>query len=125
MAPLPGFHKLPGSSERYIRLSDGEEISRRQYENERFKQAGWDSWSEYQRHAREEQFQRWVVAERQEHGGSWREIVSPNSRFSRDYAAALHSGWSKKAHGPFAKLLENLGLRTHGANWDVGETQKA
>lgn len=125
MAPHPGYRRIPGSAERYTRLQDGAELSRRQYENERFRLAGWSNWSEYQRHAQNDQFQRWVVAERQSSGGSYRSIVHPTSQFSRDYAAALRSGWSKSASGPFARLLANLGLRPQNATWEVGQTPKA
>lgn len=125
MAPLPGYRKLPGRAERYERLSDGETISRRQYENERFRAGGWTSWSEYQRAAKTESFQRWAFIEKLRTGKTYSQIVNPMSGFSKKFIAAKHSNFTPEAHGAFADLLEYLELRDDDSDYDVGETQIA
>ena len=122
VAHLPGYTKLPGKAERY-KTPSGETISRRQYENKRFRQVGWRSWSEYQREARKPQFRRWVEKASSTLGPK-RQLKSPQSEFSRMYIEAKRTDWKHDADGPFSDFLKWLGIRDEQADYPVGDTPR-
>jgi CDP-glycerol glycerophosphotransferase (TagB/SpsB family) len=52
----------------------------------------------------------------------WNRTGKRNSDFHRLYQDALESKFDKSAFGPFARFLEEIGLREEGAWYDVGDT---
>lgn len=142
---LPGYKRLPGSARRY-QTPTGETISRRQYENRVFSSAGWESWSEYQRTARSDEFRRFAKSyAREQKGKPWfrqrggkesyasyqargkvpRGMLEPDSEFSQAYLAAKQSGFSTEVGGPFDRFLKMTGLRDPDATYDVGDSPGA
>lgn len=142
---LPGYSRLPGKSRRYLTPS-GESISRRAYENKVFQSAGWQSWADYQRTAKDPQYRAWREAaagnyrtkepyykakNRLSHGyykslGRSRVndfgLAEPDSEFNQAYLAARDAGFEHQSEGPFARFLTQIGLRNPTANFDVGDT---
>lgn len=119
--PLPGYKRIPGKASRY-RTPDGGEISRRQYENIRFRKAGWGSWSEYQRTAKTKEYRRFVTAAADEKGVSPRTLKNPESDFNQLYLEAKRDDWKNDPEGPFADFLVFIGVRAPDADYNVGET---
>lgn len=125
--PLPGFKRLPGKANRYVDPS-GKEISRRQYENIRFRKSGWKSWSEYQRTARatnprtgRKDYRRWAEAYADEKGISVRNAMT-DPDFMEAYNAAKDTSWKHDPDGEFADFLKLVGLRPDDADYNVGDT---
>lgn len=118
---ISGYSKLPGKASRY-RTPEGTTISRRQYENLRFRKAGWRNWSDYQRTAKTRDYRRWVEAAAKEHNVSARKFKNPDSHFNQLYLDARNADWDHTADGSFADLLTYLGLRQPDASYDVGDT---
>lgn len=121
MANLPGYRKLPGKSRRY-ETPTGETISRRQYENLKFRSSGWDSWSEYQREARKPQYRRFAKAAAQNQKRSLRGLQEPDSQFNKLYLKSKKAGFPKKVGGPFDKFLKAIGLRDPDADYPIGDS---
>lgn len=126
MAVLPGWKRLGGSAERY-RNPSGEVVSRRQYENERARRAGWRNWSDYQRERKSDDYNRWlnIAIDKQ---GLTRKDIGMASDFSRQYLSvqlARRTGDDdalRDPEGTLANFLVYLGLRQPGDWWDVGDT---
>lgn len=116
------YRPLGGSSRRYVDVDTGEIISRRQYENERARNEGFSSWSEYQGLARDQTYRRWLSLYADEHGVSENEARKITSDFNRSYTRAAGDGWSRDAQGSFADFLVDIGEREAEWEWDVGDT---
>ena len=146
-APPPGtksdYRALGGKSRRYANRDTGQTISRRQYENLAYRDYGWHSWSEYQRASRTYRRQAarphssegtWGAIARQDLGYKTegpKSVGGSRSEFLALWWRAYGDSQGKRKHygslrpdGPFAKLLEYLGLREHGAPYNVGDTPK-
>src|SRR3954452_812634 len=128
MSPLAGFRRIPGKAERYRPPPDWDgptgphgTISRRQYENYRVGLVGWNSWSEFQRDSRTDDYLRWrgEFAEKRKGELTYR---GPRSDFAEAWLDAKRSNWSKNPDGPFADLLVLTGHREAEWEWDVGDT---
>lgn len=130
MAALPGWTRLGGRAERY-RNPQGEEVSRRQYENARARAAGWANWSEYQRTRKSDDYNRWLNKAIDEQGLTRRDI-GVSSDFSRHYldvksarAYARDTGDEsdlRDPNGTLADFLVYIGARDAEDWWDVGDT---
>lgn len=123
---LPGFQRVPGRAERYTTPGGGT-ISRRQYENQLARSAGWSSWSEYQRVARTQDYRRNLRIMSEERDITPRQAAGATSEFSHAYAEFRQAGaykGSKAPTGAWAQLQVTQGLRQPDANWDIGDTPK-
>lgn len=129
MAKLPGWKRLGGSAERY-RNPEGREVSRRQYENARARAAGWGSWSDYQRHRKSDDYNRWLNVAIDNRGLTRRDI-GVESDFSRQYLGVRQARRDndedalRNPNGVLADYLVYLGLRSEDDWWDVGDTPSA
>lgn len=126
MATLPGWTRLGGSAERF-RNPEGRVVSRRQYENERAKQAGWSSWSEYQRTRKTPQFQRAIKDAIDKGAIRTRRDVGPTADISRKWNDVLEARRNDAPNlydpdGPLADYLIYIGRRQPDDWWDVGDT---
>lgn len=119
-----GYTRIPGKANRY-RTPEGTTISRRQYENLRYRKAGWRSWSDYQRTAKTDEYRRWAKAAADEQNVSARKLKSADSHFNQLYLNARNSGFSTEVEGDFADFLSYTGLRRPDADYDVGDTPRA
>lgn len=123
------YVKLPGKKERYRNKRTGKTISRRQYENLRAREAGWGSWSEYQREARTDDWLRWRGIAAHEAGVKPKKL-GMRSEFSKKYLKmkVARNGGVHVApdlydpDGPLAEFLVYLGLRKPDDEWMVGDT---
>lgn len=120
---LPGYTYLGGSARRY-RDPEGNEISRRQYEDERLRRIGWKNWTDYQNTKRRND--QWIrdqgIYTRKQ--GIKKRDVGPDSEFARAYLAARKDkGKDRYRHdGPLHDYLVLVGLRKEDDYWDVGDT---
>lgn len=137
--PLGDWKRVRGSAERYRpppgRISelrnagkvraDGT-VSRRTYENERAKRAGWRNWSDYQRTRKSDDYNRLLnvgIANR----GLGRKDIGVESGFSKLLLGVRRARRDNSADlfdpdGPLADLLVYVGLRQPDDYWFVGET---
>lgn len=135
IAALHGYQRVPGRAENFVKVSDtpgdkhaaGEVVSRRQIENLRYEAAGYESWSEYQRFARTQEFQAWAYYAKEANPSlTYNQIVAPQSQFSQDFVAAARGGFGTKmstqAGQAFHRLLVYLDLREEDWDFDIGET---
>lgn len=109
----------------------------------RFRAAGWRSWGDYQRTARDPEYQRFArtYSAQQRGGGDWyrkrggiskfskysakqptRGTLEPNSEFNEAYLAAKREGFATRKGGAFDHFLKLLGLRDPEADYQVGDT---
>jgi hypothetical protein len=116
------YKALGGSSRRYVNTETGETIARRQYENERARDEGFSSWSEYQGLRRDQTYMRWLSLYAVKQGVSEREARRIGSGFNAGYTRAQNDGWSRDAKGSFADFLVDIGEREDDWEWDVGDT---
>jgi hypothetical protein len=116
------YRRLPGSARRFENTETGETLSRRQYENIRAREYGFDSWSQYQNLGRDQTYKRWLDMHAERHGISIAEARKMDSDFNEKYTAAQNSDWSTNADGDFADLLVDIGEREDDWEWDVGDT---
>lgn len=119
-----GWQKLPGSSERY-RSPSGEIVSRRQYDNARYDEAGWRNRADYERRHSDPSYRHFQAIAQRNLGLSRRQVEAPDGEFARRALAAraVNYGKGKRgrgARGPMAKFLVYLGLRDEGADHPVG-----
>lgn len=138
---LAGYTRLPGSARRY-RTPRGEVISRRQYDNLRARQAGFESRSEIERFRQSSAGRRWRFKLRSHDPsarGDWQTMHAAYEVERRRQRLPTHlttDRWGKPveytrdeddpelvaAGGPLDELLVALGHRDPGASWNVGET---
>src|SRR4051812_29143537 len=109
-----GWEKLPGSSERY-RSPSGEVVSRRQYDNARFADAGWRNRADYERRHDDPTYRHFQDIAMRTKGLSRRQVDAPDSEFARRALAARAVGYGKGragrgARGPMARFLVWLGM---------------
>jgi len=112
----PNYRPIPGTHYSRFRNVNPpyDEISRRQYDNVKFSYQGWRNSIERSREMRHEEYKRFQR-------GADEEGLSRNE-FERLYTNAMRDDWNKKAHRAFALLLEEIGWRELGADYDVGDT---
>lgn len=130
--PRKGWTKLAGSAERYLSPS-GEVVSRRQYDNARAKEEGWENRSQYERRYEDNTY---LWAFRQYQRNNRLNIQQARARdrmggeLNKKLRAAQATGWGKtKAgrdpRGPMSQLLVEMGLRDPSATYAVGDTDGA
>lgn len=69
-------------------------------------------------------YRKWAEIYASEHGVSLRTALDPTSTYSLAFAEAMDDNFSDiTPDGPFAHLLNIIGLRDEQADWNVGETQ--
>lgn len=132
--PRPGWTKLPGASERY-RSPSGEIVSRRQYDNARYIDAGWRNRADFERRYNDSTYKYLVdkIAHNaaRESGKSSRELRAkidhPGSTTSKLILEARRTGYGKARAGrgksqAMARLLVLAGLRDPNATYPVGAT---
>lgn len=138
---LPGYTALPGSSRRY-RTPEGEEISRRQYDNLRAQRAGFANRSDLERFRSSREGRMWRFKARSHDRGArgdW-ELLADAREVERRRAALPPRAETDRhgrpvearrdeddpdlvdPDGPLARLLVALGFRDGEAYWNVGET---
>ena len=122
-------------AERYV-APNGDNVSRRQVENVVARQAGWDSWSEYQRVAQTRTFRKQLGIAVEGKGlkdtpASYRRQAGVTSDFSTAYQRFREEGdiegrWeqshSRSPGGAWADLQIAQGIRDEGASYDIGDT---
>lgn len=122
-------------AERYV-APNGDNVSRRQAENVVARQAGWDSWSEYQRVARSRTFRKQLEIGVEGQGlpdtpRSYRELAGPTTEFSTAYQRFREEGdidgrWSethsRSPNSPWAQMQVAQGIRDENARYDIGDT---
>lgn len=122
-------------AERYI-APNGDNVSRRQAENVVARQAGWDSWSEYQRVARSRTFRKQLEIGVEGQGlpdepRSYRKLAGPTTDFSTAYQKFREEGdlegrWaethSRSPNSPWAQMQVAQGIRDENARYDIGDT---
>lgn len=125
---LPGYKYLGGSSRRY-KTPDGDEISRREYENRRLQQFGWDSWADYQ-YAKKNNDE-WLrdVGTLASEQGKKRSDFGPTSPFARKWLDMRQARRNNEddlldPDGPLADYLVYTGKRQPDDWWTVGNTDK-
>lgn len=116
------YKALGGSARQYVDTETGEILPRRQYENIRAQEAGFESWSEYQGLRRDQTYMRWLSLYAEEQGVTERQARSMGSGYNASYNRAKDDGWSKNAKGSFADFLVDIGEREDDWEWDVGDT---
>lgn len=124
--PRRGWTKLPGSSERYL-SPEGEEVSRRQYDNLRAEAEGWGSRSAYERRYEDPTYLWATKRLAQEQGKRASQIDRMGSEANKKLLKAKRTGWGKSKEGrsprgPMAKLLVEMGMRDPSATYAVGDT---
>lgn len=123
-----GWTKLPGSSERYL-SPDGREVSRRQYDNERAREAGFANRSEFENRYKDPKW-RWAVENlAQAEGKTRRQIDRIGSRETEMIRKAQRTSWGRtpagrRPEGDMGRLLVAMGLRDPSDSYPVGETQR-
>jgi hypothetical protein len=123
----PGWERLPGSAERYRNLETGDEVSRRQYDNSRYADAGWRNRADFERRYDDKTY-RWALERlAQREGKSIRQLDRVGSPAQRQVLKARAAGYGKGrtgrgAKGDMAQLLAAMGLRDPGATNRVGGT---
>jgi hypothetical protein len=138
---LSGWSKVPGSS-RYTN-PQGQEVSRRQYDNARAQAEGFKSYNQYAklthygrtaypaRQERGQDYHRWSNQWAKAHGVKPSEARKLGSEFNKLYAATFinrkgefksYNRMRKTATGPLAKFLSKAGYRPEGASYAVGRS---
>lgn len=132
--PRAGWTRLPGSAERY-RSPSGEVVSRRQYDNARYQDAGFRNRADFERRHNDPTF-RWLTDSivrnaAAQSGKTTREVRAaidrPGTRTQRLILQARASGYGKSRagrspRGAMAKLLVLAGKRDPNATYAVGST---
>lgn len=130
--PRKGWTKLPGTAERYLSPS-GEVVSRRQYDNERAKQLGWENRSQFEARYQDTTYL-WALRKYQRENkmsiGQVRRLDRMGGPLSQKLRKAQATGWGKTKEGrspkgPMSQLLIELGLRDPTATYAVGDTDGA
>ena len=128
--PRKGWQRLPGTAERYL-SPEGKIVSRRQYDNLRAREQGWESRSQFENRYKDptylwafRRYQRThklsiVAARRADRMGG------PLNNMLRD---AQRTGWGKTKEGrdpegPMSQLLIEIDMRDPLATYPVGDTQ--
>lgn len=142
LEPIAGTHGAHGARQ-FRDVDTGETVSRRQAENRRIiDEAGWDSWSQWQRTTSPTAHEtstsrRWQhfadISVQEGENASRADARKANSDFNAAYNDWRKTGYERgtsgkgyasdprnRPHGPYAKFLEQAGLRPHGANYAVG-----
>lgn len=127
--PRKGWTKLPGTAERYLSPS-GEIVSRRQYDNERAKELGWENRAQFERRYDDPTYLwawRRYMRENKLSIQAARRADRMGGRLSTELRKAQATGWGKTKegrdpHGPMAQMLVDIGLRDPTATYPVGDT---
>lgn len=124
--PRPGWTKLPGTAEHY-RSPSGEIVSRRQYDNARYSDAGWRNRADYERRHDDPTYRHFQQIAERNLGLSRRDVERPDGEFAKRALAARNVGYGKgragrSARGPMARFLVYLGMRDPTATYPVGSS---
>lgn len=124
--------KTPGGSAIY-RNPSGATVSRRQYENARAKQElglrDWRAAVKFKQELKGDKNFNRMAAKEGKNTGRKAEEIKKSAEFQKRYRETFFrpdgskkERLSKKAGGPLARFLEDMGLRYEGADWDIGDT---
>ena len=128
--PRKGWTKLEGTAEQYLSPS-GEIVSRRQYDNARARELGWENRSQFERRYQDKTYL-WAWRQyRRENNlsiGAARRADRMGGPLNKKLRAAQQTGWGKTAagrdpRGPMSQLLIEMGMRDPAATYPVGDTQ--
>lgn len=124
---IPGYQRVKGDSARRVRTPDGNLISRRHYEDLRFKAAGWRSWRDYQNEMLDDSYVRWLSNAIVKGRGTERELRAAGSEFNRKFLKTRKARFDRTKRGrspsgPFADFLIYTGDRDEADDWDVGDS---
>lgn len=124
---LPGYQRVKGDPRRRVETPDGHLISRRHYEDLRFKAAGWRSYRDYQNEMLDDSYVRWLSNAIVNGKGTERELRSSTSEFNRKFLATRRAKFDRTKRGrspkgPFADFLIYTGDRDEGDTHDVGDS---
>lgn len=115
------------------KVTPGQEVSRRQYENLRYTQSGWQNKSQYEAIQKERPprgkareaglFQLWRRIYSEENDIPIGDIKGPDNPYAQAFASAYKNNFKDTGpNSPFAELLTVVGLRDKGQPWDVGDS---
>jgi hypothetical protein len=125
---LPGYERIRGDSARRVRTPSGETISRREYENRRFRRGGYASWREFQTQRDTSSYRRFIARAVKETKEPRSALRSAGSDFNLLYLTALREGMGDETPGEikqaFRDLLVYLGWRKESDPWNIGDTPK-
>lgn len=122
-----GWERIPGSAERYRNLETGDEVSRRQYDNSKYSDAGWRNRADFERRYSDPTY-RWAIERLASKAGKpVRQLDRVGSSAQQQVLRARAVGYGKGrkgrgAKGDMAKLLASMGLRDPGATNRIGGT---
>jgi hypothetical protein len=125
--------KLPRvKGEQAKQVCPGQRISRRQYENMRYLQAGWANKSQFEavQNGRVkglphevDAYQKWRKIYSEEKKVPLSQVRGPDNPYAEAFAAAYSDEFKDTSpSGPLSHLLEVVGLRVPGDFWDVGDS---
>lgn len=114
-------------------VEPGQRVSRRQYENLRYTQSGWQNKSQYEAVAKQrppkgypheaKAYKRWMQDYAEETGKPLSALRGPDNPYSEAFAAAFNDKFRDNSpDSPFAQLLVLIGLREPDAPYNVGDT---
>jgi hypothetical protein len=120
------YKRLSGSARNYVDQTTGEIVSYRQYRNAQATQAGFSSYSEYQRVLKNDRELQGALQTAVRFGDKAPDI---HSSIMRHYGAVtqerkIYGKPSTRAGGALARFLVDLGLRDEDALYDVGDTPR-
>ena len=130
--PRKGWKRLPGTAERYLSPT-GEIVSRRQYDNLRAKELGWESRAQFERRYDDPTylwaFRRFMRANKMSITQA-RRADRMGGSMNKMLRAAQATGWGKTKEGrdprgPMSRLLVEINMRDPTATYAVGDTQAA
>jgi hypothetical protein len=125
---LPGYQRIPGDKARRVRTPEGGEISRRHYEDLRFRRAGYRNWREFQDIGASPAYNRFLtraVRETKEPRTALRRVESD---FNALYLEAMREGMGDEKPGEYKRAFRDflvyLGWRKESDDYPIGATPK-
>lgn len=118
-----GYERLPGPARR-IRTPSGEIISRRQFENRRFRAIGWKNWREFQDRFDDPMYRDFLKSAGLVTGTPIRTLSRANDEFTRSYIRHRDTIRRRRAgaQSDAAQWLVKIGKRPAGATYPIGDT---
>lgn len=104
---------------------DGNYLSRRQMDDFRAIDAGYNSAEEYRSFTRDPEYQTWLAGVDHEDPESVRDFNHLYAAYRQDLEDRGVTSWrdgDTSPDGPLARLLVDLGYRDEDDDWDVGDT---
>lgn len=110
------FEKVRGDSTYRSKENPDLVISRGELERVRAIELGYESRSDRQKETQSDEFKRWLQEAKA--------TGMDRAQLELYYTASRNSNWDTAYDGPFAEMLEALGMRTPFADYNVGESPK-